>query len=322
MKIRKVFMIYNSGAGKNRSQVRAKEIEALLSARGVDCVLFESNNKAADAQFALMVKDAQELGEDGLCVVVLGGDGTLGAIVRSMVNSGVDVPVAVFPCGTANDFATANKIPKKANKFVDFLFSAAPQCTDIAVVSGVDNVQKQATSTIAINAVGAGNFSNGVTVYNTKAKKAFGILGYYFGCVREFFHMKSCELTFNCDGEKIKADTLMFYLVNSPRAGGFAHFAPDAKINDGKFELVIVKKTGFWGCLSVFNAIRHGKVDKNKHIITRSVKNVTVSGGEHHPKFFRCDIDGNAGPEGTLKVSIKKNKIRIFNNLKDESNKK
>ena len=154
-------MIYNSGAGKNRSQVRAKEIEALLSARGVDCVLFESNNKAADAQFALMVKDVQELGDDGLCVVVLGGDGTLGAIVRAMVNSGVDVPVAVFPCGTANDFATANKIPKKANKFVDFLFKTAPQCTDIAVVSGVDSVQKQATSTIAINAVGAGNFSNG-----------------------------------------------------------------------------------------------------------------------------------------------------------------
>ena len=37
----------------------------------------------------------------------------------------------------------------------------------------------------------------------------------------------------------------MYYLVNSSRAGGFNHFASMAEITDGKFDLVIVKKTNF-----------------------------------------------------------------------------
>lgn len=303
MNIKKAYIVHNSGAGKNKGAIVASKIADELKLESEAQVeIFESNNKDADDRF---VKNITCF-ENSL-VIVLGGDGTLGAIVRSLIENNVSVPVAVYPCGTANDFATAQNIPKKIPQFVDFLLSTEPVFIDVA---------KVCESSYAINAVGSGNFSNGVTTYSHRAKKFFGKFGYYFKCIGEFFKKKACELTFDCDGEIVKTQTLMYYLVNSSRAGGFNHFAPMAEINDGKFDLVIVKKCGFFSCLKVFADVLAGKHKKNKNVIVKTISNLTVSGGEGHPKFYRADIDGNAGPIGTLKVEIVKDKVKIFINSK------
>lgn len=329
MDIKKAFLIYNSGAGKNKSKVKAQKLTLELEKRGVKVVGFESNSRETDQKFASMLEK-----NEGNVVICLGGDGTLGAVVRTLCENKIDLPIAVLPCGTANDFATAGKIPKNVKKFVNFLFENTPVETDVAKVEGTSNLCEESTKndgnnsengaetenkqsaqvsqTYVINAVGSGNFSNGVTVYSSRAKRILGKFGYYIKCVAEFFRMKSCVLDFDCDGEKFSADTLMYYFVNAERAGGFNHFAPVAKINDGKFDLVVVKKCGFFSCLKLFAQIVFGKHLKNKNIITREISIAKVSGGENHPKFFRCDIDGNKGPAGTLNVEVIKGGAKIF----------
>ncbi len=302
MEIKKAYLVFNSGAGKNRSNLIAEEIASVLKNKcNADCSLFESNSAESDRIFAKSVIE-----EEKSVVIVLGGDGTLGAIVRSLVEQNKNIPLAIFPCGTANDFATACCIPKKVPEFVEFLTKSEPISIDIA---------KVCENSYAINAVGSGNFSNGVTIYSHKAKKIFGKFGYYFKCVGEFFKIKFCKLTFKCDDEEpFCVDTYMYYLVNSHRAGGFNHFAPTAEINDGKFDLIIIKKCNLFQCLSVFSSILRGKTLKNKHIIAKNVQKLIVTGGEGHDKFYRCDIDGNAGPIGTLNVEILKGKVKIFTN--------
>lgn len=317
MKINKAFLIYNSGAGKNRSAKYAKKLIEEFSSRGISAQGFESNSRETDQEFSKILEKSE-----GNIVVCLGGDGTLGAVVRTLYENKIDMPIAVFPCGTANDFATAGRVPKNTKRFVDFLLSAEPVTTDIARVFGSCgdcSVDQKPNETYVINAVGSGNFSNGVTVYSSRAKRFFGKFGYYIQCVIEFFKMKSCVLNFDCDGEQFSENTLMYYFVNAERAGGFDHFAPMAKINDGQFNLVVVKKCGFFACIGLFAQILFGKHLKNKHIVVKEVKRATVTGGEAHQKFYRCDIDGNAGPSGSLNVEVIKGGAKIF--IKQNSHK-
>ena len=116
-------------------------------------------------------------------------------------------------------------------------------------------------------------------------------------CLADSFKMKPANLNFKTDKEEFTASTLMYYATNSKCAGGFHHFAKNADISDGEWDLVVVKKCGFFGCISVFFSILFGSANKNKHIITKKIKTLEVSGGEHSEKFYRCDIDGNGGPE-------------------------
>jgi len=302
MKVSNCYIVYNSGAGKNNAGKLAEKIkEELINRTNANCTLFESSSKEKDFEFAQTLEET----ENSL-IIVLGGDGTLGAIVRCLILAEKDLPIAVFPSGTANDFAHGVKIPKRVKKFVSLILSSEPVLVDCINVNGDD---------YAINALGAGNFTNGVTIYSARLKKLFGKFGYYFKCIADSFKMKSAFLNFKTDGEEFSAETLMYYATNSKCAGGFHHFAKNADVSDGEWDLVVVKKCGFWGCVSVFFSILFGSASKNKHIITRRIKTLEVTGGEENKKFYRCDIDGNPGPEGTLKAEVLNKKVKIFTNL-------
>jgi len=299
MEIKHAYLIFNKNSGKNRAECLAQKIGHELNKRGVTCEFCASSTRKEDDLIAKQIKDSE-----GNIAIVLGGDGTLGAMCRSVIENERNITLAVFPCGTANDFATANKVPRSLRRFVDFLFNKEPRYVDVMKVGEND---------YAINALGSGNFSNGVTKYNKKMKKVLGKFGYYLTCIKEFFRMKSADLTFKLDGDReIHAETLLYYFANSRRAGGFNNFVPTAQIDDGLWDLVIVKKCSRWACIKVLLDVSAGRAHKNKHIITTRASSAIVTGGEAKEKFFACDIDGNAGPRGTLIAQVLPKRIKII----------
>ena len=52
-------------------------------------------------------------------IIVAGGDGTINICVNAMIKNDVDLPIAIFPTGTANDFATFFGIPQDIEGMVD-----------------------------------------------------------------------------------------------------------------------------------------------------------------------------------------------------------
>lgn len=295
MSFNKIFLVYNPTSGIQKAKKKAKRIKRALYNLDVECEIIKTATGEEDKQCADKIKHSVNP-----LVVVLGGDGTLGSVISALISNGVDCCFATYPCGTANDFAMAGHIPKSIKKFVKFLLNAKSKKVDVMLV----NNQKY-----AINAVGAGNFSNGVTNYSVKLKKYFGLFGYYFKCIKEFFHLKSALLTYKTECETFSAETYLYYFVNSKRAGGFNKIAPRAEIDDGLSELIIVKRCSRWACIKVFFDILRGKPEKNKNIITKKVQMAEVSGGENSEKFAVCDIDGFKGFDGKLSVQIEKQKI-------------
>ncbi|MEG2588151.1 MAG: diacylglycerol kinase family protein, partial [Cetobacterium sp.] len=52
-------------------------------------------------------------------ILISGGDGTINQVINSMKNKGLDLPIAILPTGTANDFATLLEIDSDIEKAVE-----------------------------------------------------------------------------------------------------------------------------------------------------------------------------------------------------------
>ena len=46
-------------------------------------------------------------------IIIAGGDGTVNIVVNAMMKHEIDLPIAIFPAGTANDFAYYMNIPNE-----------------------------------------------------------------------------------------------------------------------------------------------------------------------------------------------------------------
>lgn len=295
---RDFFVVYNRLAGRGNSVNCARKIcEKLAEEFDVRLVCSKSPEQIKEFFKANLKGNASET------VVVVGGDGTLGSCVDGITKSGFAPSIAVFPCGTANDFSKTIGITKNINKFVQLLKANDPQRTDIAKVNGF----------YAVHAVGVGNFTHGGTAYSAWAKKHFGVLGYWVKCFFSAFRMRSQKLQVEVDGEKFEEDFLFAYVVNSKVAGGFSKFAPDAKIYDGAFEFVGIKKCNIFRFSWIVLKILFGKHIHSKQVIYKKGKHFKISRIEKkNHKFSGSDLDGNIGPELPLVIDVLNKNIEVF----------
>ena len=291
-------VVYNKSAGKGRAANYARKI--------CDCLATNSDVELVHSDSPEFIKgyfSAKLNKTNNLCVVVVGGDGTLGSTIDAVLASGSNASIAVFPCGTANDFSRSIGIKKRINGFVDMLRTSKPQKVDVALVNN---------SIYSIHAIGAGNFGHGSTQFSSVGKKRFGMLAYWLKSFFAAFKMKPAKLEICIDGKKIEDEFLFFYATNGIVAGGFNFFAPFAKIDDGKFDFIGVKKCNIFHFSWVVARLIFGKHTKSSKVVAIKGKNIDISAKIPNKTFEFCDIDGNKGPKLPLKIEVLPQKISIF----------
>src|SRR5690606_41609169 len=70
-----------------------------------------------------------------------------------------------------------------------------------------------------------------------------GQLAYYLKGMEKMVHLRPTELTFEAEGVgEFVGEFMLFLICNSNSVGGFEQLAPDSKLNDGLFDVIIVRK--------------------------------------------------------------------------------
>ena len=98
-----VLIVYNPRAGSCQGGKHAAKIEAVLHRNNIKTTTFKSNSITASHDYFAEIKKNKTHYD---CVVIIGGDGTLGPTVDGMVRAGLDIPIYAYGRGTANDVAT------------------------------------------------------------------------------------------------------------------------------------------------------------------------------------------------------------------------
>lgn len=178
-------------------------------------------------------------------VLAAGGDGTLHQVLQRLDTK--SQVMGVLPIGTGNDFARSLDFPYGLAARIKHLANLRPKPIDYGTVNG----QRY------INSAGFGIDSQ---TLNTRQRSS-GFLGrnYNAAFIATLPRMKAHSAEVDCDGERLDGDYCWILAMNSPCIGGGTLIAPQAEIDDGKLDLLLVKKTGMLNMLRYLPAAIKGK---------------------------------------------------------------
>lgn len=256
----KVRVLINPHSGVGASFTRTRD--ALLEAwdlPGTD-LSFQFSKSKEDGQ----EKALRAINEGVGTLLVAGGDGMINSIGSVLI--GADVALGAIPTGSGNGFARHFDIPLDPARAVKALARAGSKPIDVGFANGHPFF---VTCSLAWDAALVDAFEK---------SPVRGILPYVFAAVYEFFEYHPLPFEMILDGqETLHIDDLQLCTIaNLTQYGGGARIAPGAKSDDGKLQLVTVRRQDFHKVLPMVGKMFDGTIDRLSGIETRPFKELTV----------------------------------------------
>lgn len=185
-------------------------------------------------------------------VACLGGDGTLSEVVDGLLSSAcVDAcpPLAVLPCGRGNSFARDLGITSLSGG-LSALSGGKRQAVDVCrYTQGIRHHH-------FINLMGFGFVTD---VAETAQRFSWlGDFSYVAGVLYRTARLRCQQMVLDIDGVDYSGPNLFVEFCNSQFTGGAMKMAPGARIDDGRFDAVIVAPLSRAGLLKTFPKIYAG----------------------------------------------------------------
>src|SRR5690625_2172535 len=130
-------------------------------------------------------------------------------------------------------------------------------------------------------------------------------LFYYIKRIEMLPSLKSQRTKIEYDGELFEDEIMLFLVANTNSVGGFEKLAPDAKMNDGYFDLIILRATNLAEFLRVATLAIRGAHIEDELVIYTKAKHIKVQPDDR----MQLNIDGEYG--GLLPGEIKNYKQHI-----------
>lgn len=205
-------------------------------------------------------------------VISMGGDGSLHAVVASLIRLDRlgDVALGLIPLGTGNDFARSLGIS-------DDPATAAQTIVDGHRVA-VDVIREDAGGSI-INAVHLGAGAEAAERADSW-KEVLGPLGYGVGTLISGLNTKPLAVQVSVDGTALPAGNgvLQVAVNNGMYVGGGTPLAPQADPTDGKLDVLVSYSTGAAERMSYAKDLRQGNHVDREDVMTVRGTTVTVHG--------------------------------------------
>lgn len=285
------YIIYNPTSGNGNGKKAAEKVFASLREKQMPYVSMCTEYAGHAAELA-----QKAAGEKPDAVIAIGGDGTISEVVRGMSGSGI--ALGIIAAGTGNDFIKTAKIPKDTAEALNLILNGESKSTDIGFING----------RAFINECGTG-FDVMVLDNAEKAKQHMnGLLPYLWGVIRTIIHFKSIKMTYTIeDGNEITDDLLVFAAGNGGIIGGGIPMCPKAEIDDGYFDIVIIKSVKKYKMPLYLVKLLMGKVLTFKETSYLRARKVSVSA-----PGMRVNIDGEIVSMDKAEIELIHSGLRIF----------
>ena len=172
--------------------------------------------------------------------MAVGGDGTLNETVNGLLRAGGGAELATIPLGTGMDFVRTYGIPTKFDDAVRTAVDGGARTIDVGRVSYRRWDGAEAERYVAN--VGSVGMSAAVAQRANGMSKALGGKAtFFYALVRVFFEWENTMVSVQLDGgEKREARMHDVIVANGQWHGGAMHLAPDARPDDGLFDVVLI----------------------------------------------------------------------------------
>ncbi len=268
-----LLIIFNAHAGSGQADKLMPAIEAYLNKLKLPYDL-KKTGRPKDVHTLITQSQLDRYS----AVVAAGGDGTLFEVVNALMRIRPEqrLPLGVLPVGTGNAFSKELGLkPADWKKAIDIIQGNNKKHVDVGKVQTSDEQY------YFINIVGIGLVVNiGKT---TKKIKKLGPASYSLAALWETMRIKPNKVKLNIDGQVIEDDLVFVEVANSRYTGTSFKIAPEAKIDDGLLDVVILKPISRWRILNLFPTIYSGSHINHPEIETFKAKNISLTTADPMP---------------------------------------
>jgi diacylglycerol kinase (ATP) len=170
----------------------------------------------------------------GSLLVVIGGDGTVNEVVNGV--AGTEAEIAVLPCGTGQDFGRTHGIPSRFDDAVRVALGGETRTIDLGRVELASG-----TSSFFANVGSAGMSGSVARRANSMTKRFGGRATFFYALTREFLAWQNTHVVVEVDGGVRREGPMHDVIVANGRYhGGGMKLAPDARQDDGAFDVVLI----------------------------------------------------------------------------------
>ncbi len=224
---KKVLLIVNPCAGKTKSRISPDDVVAKFSEDDYEFTVKETTCQGDATNIVKNELDGHDM------VVCCGGDGTLNETINGVMDMPRRKPIGYVPTGTTCDLATTLGIPSDVDEATKYILKGYTNDYDIGLFNN------RYFSYI----VSFGAFTKNSYATPQKLKNRFGHAAYVLEAMKEIKDVHGTHLKVEHDGGIIEGDFCFGSVSNSASiAGMFKLREEDVRLNDGIFEVFLVRK--------------------------------------------------------------------------------
>jgi diacylglycerol kinase (ATP) len=165
-------------------------------------------------------------------VLACGGDGTFSQVVMGCRDTGV--PAGLIPAGTGNDFARMIDLPREPRAAANALVNGHPKSVDLLEVNNGE--------VWSVNMVGIGFDARVAERTNRRVRWIGGRTAYMLAIALELIHHRCARMRVRIDDNEWEGEALLLAVANTRSYGGGMIVAPDAEIDDGMADVVLIER--------------------------------------------------------------------------------
>lgn len=207
---------------------------------------------------------AREMAAQGCSkIIAWGGDGTVNEVVPIVVEQGITL--GIVPAGTGNGLAKELKLDRRPERALVTALKGRPRRIDVGELGG----------RMFVNVAGIGFDAHVGRLFN--ARKQRRPIGYITTTISELFKYTPVEYSIVLGNETHRRRALIVALANSRQYGSGAFIAPQAQLDDGKLQLVVVDAEpttlrSLWKARHLY--LR--SMNRARGVLTQGVESVTI----------------------------------------------
>lgn len=233
-------------------------------------------------------------------IVVAGGDGTISELVSILGKHNINLPVAVIPTGTVNDFARANNIP----------------LNPITAAKKLDTANTKTIDTIKINdtysgyMVAFGNFMTSFAKVNSSVKNKVGRAAYLIRGIRTLIKLNPYRVSIKVDKLEMEINSVFTLVSKISSVGSVEKLLPEAKPDDGLLHILNIEPINVKDIVQLIYMAFTGNITKHPKVMYLTAEQVEIKTRD----LKVMNIDGDLYDYKNVRVSVVKDGLTLIKN--------
>jgi YegS/Rv2252/BmrU family lipid kinase len=226
-------------------------------------------------------------------IIACGGDGTISEVANGILRSSTEAELGVLPNGTGGDFRMTMGLPRDIGRAARRIKDGKPQQIDVGRLHYVDRNGNE-SERFFVNTASFGLSGAVANRANASRKRLGGTVTYVAATMRSLVSFDAPAIILEIDDRPaIRLPVVTVCVANGPSFGGGMKIAPDAKVDDGFFNVIVIGDLSTPAILMNAHRLYSGTFIKMEQVSQISARRLSVTPVDSDAEIL-LEVDGES----------------------------